>query len=308
MLSYIIKKVLILFFLIISTTSLLFLIIRLIPGNPSIDIIGNMANNEQIQYIEKNLDLDKPIFTQYQIYVKKTLNFDFGNSYTYKKKVSLIIIQFLPNTLYLSILAMFFAIIISFPLGVTASLYPNSTIDIFATIISSSFLAIPNFLLGPLLILVFSIGFNLLPVSGSGGFEYIILPALTLGLSMTAFLTKIIRGTFYAETNKPYVLFAKAKGLSNIQIVFKHIFKNAMIPVLTVMGLQFGSLISGVIITETVFSWQGLGTLLINGIRFRDYPLIQGLVLFILLMYLLINFMIDFSYLFFNPKLRRKDV
>ena len=203
---------------------------------------------------------------------------------------------------------MFFAIIISFPLGITASLYPNSAIDVFATIISSSFLAIPNFLLGPLLILIFSVGFNLLPVSGSGGFEYIILPALTLGLSMTALLTKMIRGTFYAETNKPYVLFAKAKGLSNIQIVFKHIFKNAMIPVLTVMGLQFGSLISGVIITETVFSWQGLGSLLINGIRFRDYPLIQGLVLFILLMYLLINFMIDFSYLFFNPKLRRKDV
>jgi peptide/nickel transport system permease protein len=196
------------------------------------------------------------------------------------------------------------AIFISFMLGILSALYTNSKIDLFITLISSSFLAIPNFLLGTILILIFSVYFKLLPVSGSGSFKFLILPSLTLSLSMTAFLVKIFRTSLKSEMDKPYVLFAKAKGLSQKNILFKHILKNAMIPVLTVMGLQFGALISGVIITENVFSWQGIGTLLICSIKNRNYPLLQGIVFLLILLYLLISLFIDLSYYLINPEIK----
>jgi ABC-type dipeptide/oligopeptide/nickel transport system permease component len=203
---------------------------------------------------------------------------------------------------------MFLALFISLLLSVLSFLKPNGFIDIFVTIFSSSFFAIPNFLLGPVLILIFSYYFKVLPVSGSDSLIYIILPVLTISLSMSAYLTKIFRTAYFTENDKPYVEFARSKGLSEFNILFKHIFKNAMIPILTVAGLQFGALISGVIITENVFAWQGIGTILISAIKNRDYPLIQGLTMFILLSYLLINFFIDLSYFFIDPKIRAEGV
>ncbi len=306
--NYIFKKFIIVLFLLLAADSLLFIMVRIVPGDPAFILAGNKTNSDHILEIREKLDLNRTIIEQYGVFIKNSINFDFGKSFIYNEKVSKIIFQSFPNTLYLSIAAMSLAILISFPLGIISSLKPNSGIDFFTTIISSSFLAIPNFLLGPVLILIFSVYFKLLPISGSDSLKHIVLPALTIGLSMTAFLTKIIRAAFYAEMNKSYVLFARAKGLNTNKIVFKHILKNAMIPILTVIGLQFGALISGVIITETIFSWQGIGTVLIEAIRFRDYPLISGLVLFILFLYLIIHFLVDLAYLFLDPKIRKKGL
>jgi ABC-type dipeptide/oligopeptide/nickel transport system permease component len=267
--NYFIKKIIIMLFILFTANSLVFFIIRLIPGDPAIAITGNMINKENLLETRKKFNLDKPIIIQYKQFIKNSITFNFGESFTHKKPVLSVICKYFPNTIYLALLSMTIAIFISFILGILSVLYTHSKINVFITLLSSSFLAIPNFLLGTILILIFSVYFKLLPVSGSGSFKFLILPSLTLSLSMTAFLVKIIRTSFNSEMDKPYVLFAKAKGLSQINILFKHILKNAMIPVLTVMGLQFGALISGVIVTENVFSWQGIGTLLICSIKNR---------------------------------------
>jgi len=302
--NYFIKKIAIMLFILFVANSLVFFIIRLIPGDPAIAIAGNMINKENLLEIRKKFNLDKPIIIQYKQFIKDSITFNLGQSFTHKKPVLSVICKYFPNTIYLALSSMTIAIFISFILGILSVLYTHSKLDVFITLLSSSFLAIPNFLLGTILILIFSVYFKLLPVSGSGSFKFLILPSLTLSLSMTAFLVKIIRTSLNSEMDKPYVLFAKAKGLSQINILFRHILKNAMIPVLTVMGLQFGTLISGVIITENVFSWQGIGTLLISSIKNRNYPLLQGIVFLLILLYLLISLFIDLSYYLINPEIK----
>ncbi len=292
------------FLILFVANSLVFFIIRLIPGDPTIAITGNIVSKKNVSDTRKKLNLDKSIIIQYKQFIKDSIAFNFGESFTHKKPVLYVIFKYFPNTTYLALFSMTIAIFISFMLGILSALYTNSKIDLFITLISSSFLAIPNFLLGTILILIFSVYFKLLPVSGSGSFKFLILPSLTLSLSMTAFLVKIFRTSLKSEMDKPYVLFAKAKGLSQKNILFKHILKNAMIPVLTVMGLQFGALISGVIITENVFSWQGIGTLLICSIKNRNYPLLQGIVFLLILLYLLISLFIDLSYYLINPEIK----
>ncbi|MCG2809919.1 MAG: ABC transporter permease [Candidatus Aminicenantes bacterium] len=170
-------------------------------------------------------------------------------------------------------------------------------------IFSAIGLAVPSFLLGILLTIVFSVEWKLFPISGSGSAEFLVLPALTLGISLSAFLTRMIRAVLSKELQQPYVLLARAKGLSNARIYRQHVFKNALIPIVTIIGLQLGALLSGAIIVESIFSWPGLGTLLITAIRQRDFPMIQGTVLFMAVSYLLLNFLIDLSYPFFNPRI-----
>jgi peptide/nickel transport system permease protein len=172
-----------------------------------------------------------------------------------------------------------------------------------ALIFSATGLALPSFLLGLLLTIAFSVEWKLFPISGSGGIEFLILPALTLGISLGAFLTRMIRAVLSKELQQPYVLLARAKGLANAQIYRRHIFKNALIPIVTMIGLQLGALLSGAIIVESIFSWPGLGTLLITAIRQRDFPMIQGTVLFMAVLYLMLNFLVDLSYPFINPRI-----
>jgi peptide/nickel transport system permease protein len=167
-------------------------------------------------------------------------------------------------------------------------------------------LAVPNFVLGPLLIIIFSIKLGWFPVSGSEGFACIILPALTLGTSMSAFLTRIIRTSIAAELKKPYVLLARAKGLSEFQILRKHLLKNASIPIVTAIGLQLGALLTGAVITETIFSWQGIGSLLVNAVKQRDYPMVQGIIVFMTFVYLILSFLVDLSYFLIDPGLRHR--
>lgn len=302
--KYVLKRFLLLVFLLWAVSTLIFFLIHLIPGDPVQSILGEGANMEDIRRIRHDLKLDLPLLEQYFEYNKNLLNFSFGRSLFNDQEVMANILRYLPNTVYLALFSMLLAICLSFPLGALAAFRENTVTDSLVTFISSAGLAIPNFFLGPLLIIFFSINLRILPVSGSEGFSYLILPALTLGTSMSAFLTRIIRVSIGVEIKKPYVLLARAKGLTEFQIFTKHVLKNSMIPIITTIGLQFGALLTGAIVTETIFSWQGVGILLIKSINRRDYPMVQGMIVFITSVYLLVNFLVDISYFFINPRIK----
>ena len=304
--EYIIKRVLLLIFLLCAVSTMIFFLIHLIPGDPVTSILGEGANIEEIQRIRKELNLHKPIWNQYLDFNKNLLNLSFGKSIYNDKKVIHNILTYLPNTLYLAAASMALALLISFPLGAWAAFRENTPIDSLVTFTSSAGLAIPNFFLGPLLIILFSLELGLLPISGSEGFKYIVLPALTLGTSMSAFLTRIIRVSIGTELKKSYVVLARAKGLNETKIFLKHILKNALIPIVTTIGLQLGALLTGAIVTETIFSWEGIGLLLITSIKRRDYPMVQGLIVFITFVYLIVNLLVDLSYFIIDPKIRHE--
>ena len=304
--EYIIKRVLLLVFLLCAVSSMIFFLIHFIPGDPVTSILGEGANIEEIQRIRRELNLHKSTWDQYLDFNKNLLNLSFGKSIYNDKKVICNILTYLPNTLYLAAVSMSLALLISFPLGAWAAFRENTPVDSFVTFISSAGLAIPNFFLGPLLIILFSLELGLLPVSGSEGLKYIVLPALTLGTSMSAFLTRIIRVSIGTELKKSYVVLARAKGLSETKIFLKHLLKNSMIPIVTTIGLQLGALLTGAIVTETIFSWEGIGFLLITSIKRRDYPMVQGLIVFITFIYLIVNLLVDLSYFILDPKIRHE--
>jgi len=304
----VIKKFFYFLFLLFVAYSFFFFIIRVIPGNPAEIITGNLSSKKNLEIAKKTLNLDKSIYRQYFDFIAGICSLDFGESYIYKQPVLNIIIKYLPNTFVLSVTSMLMTIFISTLLSILSYLKANGFIDLIVTIISNLFLAVPNFLLGPLFIIFFSYYLKILPISGSNKMLNIVLPVLTLSLSMSAYLTKTMRTSLHTERDKPYVEFARGKGLSDLEILFKHIVKNALIPISTVVGLQFGALVSGVIITENVFSWHGIGTILVAAIKNRDYPLIQGITVFILFIYLLINLFVDISYYFINPRIRIKGM
>ena len=302
--QYILKRTLLLLFLLGAVSTIVFFLIHLVPGDPMTSVLGPGANREDIERVRRELNLDKPIIQQYLDFVKNLGNLSFGKSISNNQTVIDNILQALPNTIYLAVTSMLFALMISLPLGTLAAFKENTAVDASVTFISSVGLAIPNFFLGPLLIILFSIELGWLPVSGSESFKHIILPMLTLGISMSAFLTRITRSVVGTELKKPYVVLAMAKGLTGSQIFRKHLLKNAMIPIITTIGLQLGALLTGAIITEKVFSWQGIGSLLIVAIKQRDYPMVQGIIVFIAFVYLTISFLVDLSYFIIDPRMR----
>jgi ABC-type dipeptide/oligopeptide/nickel transport system permease component len=196
-------------------------------------------------------------------------------------------------------------LLISLPVGTLGGMKENSIGDKWITAGTALGLAIPNFLIGLLLILFFSIIAGWFPVSGDAGIRYLFLPALTLAISLSAQMIRIIRTAISAEMKKPYILLARAKGLTEAQILVRHVLRNALIPIGTVIGLQFGALLTGAIVTESVFSWQGIGVLLLTAIHRRDYPMMQGVILFIAMVYMTVNFLVDLSYLLIDPRIRR---
>ncbi len=301
---YIVKRLLLLVFLLFAVSSLVFFLIHLIPGDPVIKILGEGANIEDVLRLRRELNLDKPIFSQYLDFNQQLLDISFGRSLFNNQEVMDNILKYLPNSIYLALAAMVVALLISIPLGAWAAFKENTPIDASVTFISSVGLAVPNFVLGPLLVVLFSVTLGWLPVSGSGGFKYIVLPALTLGTSMSAFLTRIVRSAISTEMKKPYVVLARAKGLSEFKMFSNHILKNALVSVVTAAGMQFGALVSGTVITETIFSWPGIGILLVESIHRRDYPMIQGLIVFITFVFLMISFLVDLSYFALNPRSR----
>lgn len=295
-------------FLLVSVSTVLFFLLHVIPGDPALNVLGEGAHITDIEQVRKDLNLDKPLMQQYLEFQGNLLNLTFGRSMFNRRTVSANILSALPNTVYLALFAMLLAFIFSFPSGLLAAYKENKAADAWVTFFSSIGTAIPNFLLGPLLIIFFAIHLKWLPVSGDRGFTFILLPALTLGLSMSAFLCRITKNAVAGQLKQGYVLFARAKGLSEFQIFRRHVLKNSLIPIVTTMGLQLGALLTGTIITETIFSWRGIGSLLIQSINRRDYPMVQGIIIFMTLIYLLTSLLVDVLYFFLDPRIRYEAV
>ena len=304
--AYIIKRVFLLLFLVAAVSTIVFFLLHVVPGDPVYTALGPGAAGEDILRLHRELNLDKPLISQYLDFLKNLGDLSFGKAISNGRNVMDNILPVLPYTVYLAVTAMLLGLAVSLPLGVWAAFKENSGIDLSITFFSSAALALPAFFLGPLLIMLFSIKLGWLPVSGSDSVKHLILPALTLGTGVSAYLTRIVKSAVGMELEKPYILLAIAKGLSPRQIFFRHLFKNALIPIVTTGGLQLGALLSGAIITETVFSWHGIGSLLVEAIKQRDYPMVQGIVLFITFAYLTLNFLVDMSYFFIDPRIRHE--
>lgn len=285
--------------------SVVFLLIHLVPGDPIQQMLGEGASAADLQAARHAYGLDVPIGQQYINYWKGVLHGDLGRSLRFDQPVTRIIVQRYPQTLQLTIASMIVALLISIPAGVRSARRRNRWDDRLLSFISLLGLSFPNFALGPILILFFAIYLGLLPVSGSGSFAHLVLPAITMGGALAAILTRMVRTAMLEELSQDYIRTARAKGLSENVVVYKHALRNALVPVLTVIGLQFGALLAGAIVTETIFSWPGIGRLTIQAIGNRDYYLVQGCILMIGLTYVAVNFLTDFFYSLANPRIRQ---
>jgi peptide/nickel transport system permease protein len=285
--------------------SVVFLLIHLVPGDPIQQMLGEGAAAADIQATRHAYGLDQPLATQYVNYWKGVLHGDLGQSLRFQQSVSQIIVERYPFTLRLTLAALLVAMLLSIPAGVRSARRRNRWDDHaigFASLLGLSF---PNFALGPVLILFFAIKLGWLPVSGSGTLAHLVLPAITMGGALAAILTRMVRTSMLEELGQDYIRTARAKGLPERTVVYKHALRNAMIPVLTVLGLQFGALLAGAIVTETIFSWPGIGRLTIQAISNRDYALVQGCILAIGLTYVAVNFLTDLLYTVANPRIRQ---
>ena len=284
--------------------TLVFSLIHLIPGDPVEMMLGEGAQRSEVESLRHQLGLDRPLPEQFGSYFLGLMRGDLGRSLHFGEPVTTILARHYPATIELALVSMAVAIAIALPLGIVAAFYRNRWIDHLSRVFSLLGVSLPNFWLGPMLILVFSIHLNLLPVSGRAGPLSLVLPALTLGTALAGLLTRMVRTALSEELHRPYLITAQAKGLSHRWAVIRHALKNASIPVVTVVGLQFGTLLTGAIITETIFAWPGLGRLIVQSIRLRDYPLVQGGILVIALTYLALNLVTDLLYGLLDPRIR----
>jgi ABC-type dipeptide/oligopeptide/nickel transport system permease component len=285
--------------------SLVFLLIHLVPGDPILQMLGEGAPAADVQAARHSYGLDVPIGTQYVRYWKGVLHGNLGPSLRFNQSVSSLIAQRYPYTLELTFGALLIAILLSVPAGVHSSRRRDRWDDRTLSVVSLFGLSFPNFALGPILILFFAIKLGWLPVSGAGSLAHLILPAITMGGALAAILTRMVRTSMLEELGQDYIRTARAKGLSERIVVYHHALRNAMIPVITVLGLQFGALLAGAIVTETIFSWPGIGRLTIQAISNRDYYLVQGCILAIGLTYVAVNLLTDLLYSVANPRIRQ---
>jgi peptide/nickel transport system permease protein len=284
--------------------TMVFLLIHIVPGDPVLQMLGEDARVEDLAQLRHSLGLDLPLGVQYVRYLEGLARGDWGRSLRFAAPVRPIVLQRFPATLELSLAALAVCLAIAIPAGVFSARRRGSRADHATSFFTLLGLSIPNFALGPILILVFSIEIGWLPVSGRGGIGHLILPAATLGAALAAILTRMVRGSMIEELSSDYVRTARAKGISETSVLFRHAFPNALIPVITIVGLQFGSLLAGTIVTETIFSWPGIGRLAVQAIAARDYPLLQGCILIIAVSYVAVNLLTDLVYAVVDPRVR----
>jgi ABC-type dipeptide/oligopeptide/nickel transport system permease component len=284
--------------------TMVFLLAHIVPGDPVQQMLGEGARAEDLQQLRHALGLDVPIAVQYGRYLQGVIHGDLGESFRFREPVSRVVIEHYPATLELALVALLVCVAIGIPAGLLAAERRATATDRTVGVFTLFGLSVPNFALGPVLILVFSVLLGWLPVSGRGGPAHLILPAVTLGASLAAILTRMVRTSVIEELSSDYVRTARAKGLSSTAVLFRHAFRNALIPILTILGLQFGTLLAGTIVTETIFSWPGIGRLAVQAINARDYPLLQGCILLIAVSYVLVNLLTDFVYALVDPRVR----
>jgi ABC-type dipeptide/oligopeptide/nickel transport system permease component len=281
-----------------------FLLIHLVPGDPVEQMLGERAQPADIEGLRRELGLDRPLGEQYVAYLKRVAKGDLGKSYRFNSPVSGLIRSRYPATMELTVAALLVALLLAVPAGVQAAVHRGSWPDRLLGFLSLLGLSFPNFALAPTTILIFAIMLDWLPVSGFGGLAHLILPALTLGAGMAAILTRMVRSAILEELGQDYVRTARAKGLAERGVLYRHTLRNGLIPVVTVIGLQFGGLLAGAMVTETIFSWPGIGRLTLQAINSRDYPLVQGCFLAISITYIFVNLLTDLVYTLVDPRIR----
>jgi ABC-type dipeptide/oligopeptide/nickel transport system permease component len=292
--------------------SLVFLLIHLVPGDPILQMLGDSATPADVNALRHQYGLDQPLAVQYLHYWGGVLHGNLGNSIRLHETVAHLVAARYPYTLALTLTSLIVALALALPAGIVAAVRRGQWLDQALSVVSLFGLSVPGLVLGPVLILVFSILLGWLPVSGAGSgggihgieWQFLVLPSVAMGASLAAILTRMVRTAMLEELGQDYIRTARAKGLSEVAIVWRHALPNALVPIITVVGLQFGALLAGAIVTETIFSWPGLGRLVVQAISNRDYALVQGCLLLIGLTYILVNLLTDVVYRWVNPRMR----
>jgi ABC-type dipeptide/oligopeptide/nickel transport system permease component len=284
--------------------TMVFLLAHIVPGDPVAQMLGEGARAEDLTQLRHALGLDLPIPVQYGRYLAGVLHGNLGESFRFQQPVLKVVAEHYPATLELAIVALLICALIGIPAGVLAAHKRGERTDHAVGVLTLFGLSVPNFALGPVLILFFSVVLGWLPVSGRGGVSHLILPAFTLGAALAAILTRMVRTSVIEELSADYVRTARSKGVSESGVLFRHALRNALIPILTILGLQFGTLLAGTIVTESIFSWPGIGRLAVQAIGARDYPLLQGCILLIAVSYVFVNLLTDLVYALVDPRVR----
>lgn len=304
MTRFLIRRLLLTIPVLIGVATLVFSLIHLVPGDPVQAMLGESAAPEDVAQLRTQLGLDRPLYQQYFSFASGIVRGDLGTSLRTRQSVTKVIGERMPATLELAAAAMLVAIVFAVPLGVIAAVRAGTPLDHVATTIALLGISMPTFWLGPLLAIVFSVWLGWLPVSGRGTLANLVLPAITLGAPLAAALARMTRASVIEELRELYVTAARARGASETRAVLVHAFRNSLIPVVTVVGLQFGSVLTGAVITETIFAWPGIGRLLVQSISARDYPAVQGCILTIAVTYVSMNLLVDVLYGVLDPRIR----
>lgn len=308
MLRYIFKRVVMLIPVLLGVSFLIFTMLYITPGDPARQVLGSEASPEAIKAYRDELGLNDPFFVRYGRYLLNAVQGDLGKSYTTKQPITKELMDRFPTTLIFAVTSTIIAIVIGIPLGILSATKQYSIVDKISTFIALFGVSMPTFWLGLLLILLFSLHLGWLPSSGFSGPKYWILPALTVGMSTAATIMRQTRSSMLEVIRQDYIRTARAKGQTEIKIVLKHALKNALIPIITVIGLQFGRSLGGTIVAEQIFSIPGLGKLMVDAIQSRNYPVVQGGVLFIAVAFSLVNLVVDVLYFIIDPRLKQNSI
>jgi peptide/nickel transport system permease protein len=303
-LRFLVRRLLLLVPVFFGVATLVFSLIHLVPGDPVQAMLGDSASPDEIADLRGRLGLDRPLPAQYVGFLKGLARGDLGNSLRTNQSVASTIGERLGATAELAVAAMVIAVFLALPTGIVAAVRAGTAVDHAATAAALILISMPSFWLGPLLVIVFSITLGWLPVSGRGSVAHLVLPAVTLAAPMAAVLARMTRSSVIEQLHEGYVLAARARGASGVRVVLIHAFMNSLVPLVTVLGLQFGVLMTGAVVTETIFAWPGVGRLLIQSIGFRDYPVVQGCVLLIAVAYVSMNLIVDLTYGALDPRIR----
>lgn len=302
--KYILRRVLLLIPVIIGVTFIVFTIMYFTPGDPAQIILGENAPEESVQRLREEMGLNDPFIVQYVRFLKNAVRGDFGRSYTTKRPVFNEVLSRFPATLKLTISGMIVAVAIGIPVGIISATKQYSAVDSISMVLALLGVSMPNFWLGLMLILLFSVRLKWLPSGGDIGFSSLILPAITLGTGVAAIITRMTRSSMLEVIRQDYIRTARAKGVVEKKVINKHALGNALIPVITVVGLQFGYLLGGAVLTETVFSWPGVGRLMVDAIKQKDTPTVLASVIFMSVIFSIANLIVDILYAFIDPRIR----
>ncbi len=304
MFQYVLKRLLSTIPVLIGISLFLFIMLRMLPGDPAQVLAGQMASPEDIKAIRHQLGLDRPIIVQYGLFLNRLVRFDLGRSARTQHPVVKEVWARLPNTVLLAVAAIALACLFGIPAGIIAAVRPYTWLDHLFTSMALFGISMPVFWLGLMLVVIFSLILQWLPAGGTGSWKHLILPSFTLADFVVAFITRMTRASMMEALSQDYTTTARSKGLKEEVVIIKHALKNALIPIITVVGLQFGLLLGGAVLTETVFAWPGMGRLIVDSILARDYPVIQGTILIFGLLYILVNLIVDVLYAYIDPRIR----